>query len=126
MTCQVTVTSTVSKLNGEIIYNSPFHGAQNQAHWNELNLWQCFVGKTFGIMGNGGFTFNRVDDEEKIIGDKPPTGKSRRILFVPLTGAPPSFERCLSASPTHFQPEIFRKIDIHKCSPFFKMDSEGE
>ena len=62
----------ITKLDGEIIYYSPFHiGAHNQAHWNDLNLQQRFVGKTFGIMGDGGFTFNRVEDEQKIIGYKP-------------------------------------------------------
>ena len=62
----------ITKLNGEIIYHSPFRvGAHDQLHWNELNLRQRFVGKTFGIMGDGGFTFNRVDDEQRIIGYKP-------------------------------------------------------
>ena len=62
----------ITKLDGEIIYYSPFRiGAHDQAHWNELNLQQRFVGKTFGIMGDGGFTFNRVEDERKIIGYKP-------------------------------------------------------
>jgi hypothetical protein len=49
----------ITKLNGEIIYCSPFHiGAHDQAHWNELNLQQHFVGKMYDIMGDGGFTFN--------------------------------------------------------------------
>ena len=29
------------------------------------------MGKTFGIMGDGGFTFNRGEDDEKIIAYKP-------------------------------------------------------
>lgn len=62
----------ITKLDGEIIYCSPFRiGAHDQAHWNELNLRQRFVGKTYGIMGDGGFTFNRSEEEEKIIGYKP-------------------------------------------------------
>ena len=62
----------ITKLNGEILFYSPFRiGAHDQSHWKELNLRQRFVGKTFGIMGDGGFHFNTEDDEEKIIGYKP-------------------------------------------------------
>ena len=62
----------ITKLDGEIIYYSPFCiGTHDQAHWNELNLRQKFVGKTFGIIGNDGFTFNQIEDEQKIIGYKP-------------------------------------------------------
>ena len=62
----------ITKLNGEIIYYSPLRiGAHDQSHWNELNLRQAFVGKQFGIMGDGGFTFNRELDVERIKGFKP-------------------------------------------------------
>ena len=62
----------ITKLDGEIIFYSPFRiGAHDQAHWNELKLRERFIGKTFGIMGDGGFTFNRGEDEEKIIAYKP-------------------------------------------------------
>ena len=45
----------ITKLNGEIIYHSPLCiGVHDHAHWNELNLHEKFVGKEFGIMGNGG------------------------------------------------------------------------
>lgn len=62
----------ITKLNGEIIYYSPLRvGAHDQAHWNELNLREKFVGKAYGIMGDGGFTFNRVGEEQVIHGFKP-------------------------------------------------------
>lgn len=57
----------ITKLNGEIIYHSPLRvGAHDQAHWNELNLREKFVGKEYGIMGDGGFTFNQSADEQQI------------------------------------------------------------
>jgi hypothetical protein len=34
-------------------------------------LHQQFIDKAFGIMGDGGFSFNRSEDEHKIIGYKP-------------------------------------------------------
>ena len=62
----------VTKLDGEIIYHSPLRvGAHDQSHWNELNLREKFVGKEFGIMGDGGFTFNRIGEEQEIHGYKP-------------------------------------------------------
>lgn len=62
----------ITKLNGEIIYYSPLRvGAHDQSHWNELSLRNAFLNKSFGIMGDGGFTFNTVDETQRIIGYKP-------------------------------------------------------
>jgi hypothetical protein len=62
----------VTKLNGKIIYHSPLCvGAHDQAHWNELNLCEKFIGKEYRIMGNGGLTFNHAGEESKIHGYKP-------------------------------------------------------
>ena len=49
----------ITKLDGEIIYYSPVRvGAHDQSHWNELNLRNLFVEKSYGVLGDGGFTFN--------------------------------------------------------------------
>lgn len=62
----------ITKLNGEIIYHSSLRvGAHDQSHWNELKLREMFVDKEYGIMGDGGFTFNRTDEEIEIHGYKP-------------------------------------------------------
>jgi len=62
----------VSKLNGEIIYFSPTHvGPHDQAHWNETDLRSRFLHQTFGIVGDGGFFFNRKSDDELIVAAKP-------------------------------------------------------
>ena len=62
----------ITKLNGKIVYYSPMHvGAHDQSHWNELELRNWFKGKEYGVMGDGGFTFNRASDEDKIVGYKP-------------------------------------------------------
>lgn len=59
----------ISLLNGKIIYVSPIRqGTSDQAQWNELNLRSRFIGKSYGIIADGGFTFNRVSDAEKIKG----------------------------------------------------------
>ena len=71
----------VTKLNGEIIYYSPLRvGAHDQSHWNELKLRDRFVDKEFGIMGDGGFTFNVKGEEELIHGFKPHKKPRRRAL----------------------------------------------
>jgi len=62
----------LTKLNGEIIFFSHARiGAHDQSHWNELNLRETFINKHFGIMGDGGFTFNRKTDSVQINGYKP-------------------------------------------------------
>lgn len=62
----------ITKLNGEIVYYSPLRvGAHDQSHWNELDLRKKFENKEFGILGDGGFTFNREHDDVKIIGNAP-------------------------------------------------------
>jgi hypothetical protein len=59
-------------LGGEIIYRSPFAmGAHDQREWNTFEVRQKFIGKKFGILGDGGFYFNRIEDKEKIIAAKP-------------------------------------------------------
>ena len=62
----------ITKLNGEIIYFSPVQvGAHDQKQWNYLNLHSLFLGKTYGIIGDGGFTFNPKTAPEEINGKKP-------------------------------------------------------
>ena len=62
----------ITYLNGVIIYFSAVRvGAHDQSHWNELHLRDRFIGKNFGIMGDGGFTFNRKADTVQIHGYKP-------------------------------------------------------
>lgn len=53
----------ITLLTGEIIFFSPHRiGAHDQAQWNKLQLREQFVGKNFGVLGDGGFTFNRKKD----------------------------------------------------------------
>lgn len=79
----------ITLLDGEIIYFSPTRiGAHDQAHWNELQLRNRFAGKDYGIMGDGGFTFNRLDDAVLIRGYKP--------IKSPSTPAEKKFNKCLS------------------------------
>ena len=62
----------MTKLNGEITLFSPLRiGAHDQAHWNELGLRETFLGKAYGVLGDGGFTFNRQHDEQQIRGYTP-------------------------------------------------------
>jgi hypothetical protein len=59
-------------LNGEIFYFSNARvGSNDQSHFNEEKLRDRFIGKMFGVMGDGGFTFNRKTDTVQIIGYKP-------------------------------------------------------
>jgi hypothetical protein len=58
-------------LNGEIYFSKARVGGNNQSQWNEENLRDRFIGKLFGVMGDGGFTFNRKKDVVQIIGYKP-------------------------------------------------------
>ncbi len=51
-------------LNGVLIFVSkPRMGAHDQSHWNELGLRDKFIGKSYGILGDGGFTFNRKNQD---------------------------------------------------------------
>ena len=62
----------ITNLHGEILYYSPMRiGAHDQSHWNELGLRQMFLNKEYGILGDGGFTFNRKKDAIEIRGYKP-------------------------------------------------------
>jgi hypothetical protein len=59
-------------LGGEIIYRSPYaKGAHDQREWNAFNVRSKFIGKQYGILGDGGFFFNRNDDTVKIKAAKP-------------------------------------------------------
>ena len=62
----------ITKLDGEIIYFSPLHvDTHDQSHWNELELHNLFLWKSYGVMGDGSFTFNRKSDCVQIHGYKP-------------------------------------------------------
>ena len=70
----------ITKLDSEILYYSPLRvGSHDQAHWNELGLRNLFVGKSYGILADGGFTLNRKGDAVQIQGYKPHQ-KSKGIL----------------------------------------------
>ena len=59
-------------LDGRIIYHSPLDaGSCDQNLWNKLELRKRFEGKTYGIMGDGGFTFNQKTDDVVIRGEVP-------------------------------------------------------
>jgi len=51
--------------------SDPRIGANDQSHWNELQLRKKFEGKTYGIIGDGGFYFNPQHETTKIIGMTP-------------------------------------------------------
>jgi len=62
----------MTKLNGEIIYISPLCvGTHDQSHWNSLPLQSSFLNKPYGILGDGGFTFNCQTETAPINGKKP-------------------------------------------------------
>jgi hypothetical protein len=62
----------ICDLVGNILYISPHQdGVHDQAHWNQLNLPRLFENKSLGIVGDGGFFFNRQHDLIKIIGYTP-------------------------------------------------------
>ena len=62
----------VCLLNGLIIYVSKSQKVSNdQSHWNASNLRKRFEGKKFGLVGDGGFYFNRKVDKKKIHGFTP-------------------------------------------------------
>ena len=72
----------ITKLNGEIIYFSPLRvGAHDQAHWNELQLRNWFIGKPYGILGDGGFSFN-PDPTQPAINGKQPIRKPRKGVLT--------------------------------------------
>jgi hypothetical protein len=54
-------------LDGRLIFASdPMIGANDQSHWNELQLREKFVNKDYGVIGDGGFTFNHKDGEKRL------------------------------------------------------------
>lgn len=83
----------ITALDGTILYCSDYHiGAHDQSHWNQLRLREHFVGKNFGIAGDGGFTFNRKCDQTTIIGYKPNKAKPN----TPLTEEQKKYNKHLS------------------------------
>src|SRR5690242_17764361 len=57
----------ITKLNDEIIYFSPIQVSTNdQKQWKSLGLHSLFLGKGYGILGDGGFTFNKATDPQRI------------------------------------------------------------
>jgi hypothetical protein len=59
-------------LSGMIFYKSPYaKGAHDQREWNTFRLRERFVGKEYGILGDGGFYFNRANDDDQIVAAKP-------------------------------------------------------
>jgi hypothetical protein len=52
----------ITLMNGVMVYVSkPSKIMQDQALWNELELRNLFVGKPWGIIGDGGFAFNPMN-----------------------------------------------------------------
>ena len=83
----------ITALNGTILYHSGYCiGANDQDQWNELELRNSFVGKSFGIAGDGGFYFNRKQDQVQIIGYKP----HKVTHGVPLTDEQQKYNKHLS------------------------------
>lgn len=58
-------------LNGQIIFYDGSETVSDQQHWNQTNVRERFIGKNFGIMGDGGFTFNKKKESTPIHGYKP-------------------------------------------------------
>lgn len=83
----------ITALDGTILYHSGYHiGTNDQGQWNELELRNSFVGKSFGIAGDGGFYFNRKQDQVQIIGYKP----HKVTHGVPLTDEQQKYNKHLS------------------------------
>ncbi len=83
----------VCLLNGVIIFvSTPQQVSNDQGHWNSTNLRARFEGKDYGIVGDGGFYFNRVKDEKKIYGYAPHKKKNKQ----PLTQDQKTFNTHLS------------------------------
>lgn len=80
-------------LGGEIIYRTPYaKGAHDQREWNAHNIREKFIGKSYGIMGDGGFYFNRAEDTVEIKAAKP----HKREQGKELTDDQKKFNRKLS------------------------------
>lgn len=63
----------VTLLNGKIVFVSDAMEGRNndQGIWNQLKLRNKFIGKSYGIMVDKMFTFNRKRDTNNIIGIAP-------------------------------------------------------
>jgi len=59
-------------LDGPIIYLSCVdRGSNDQSLWNREECRRLFENKSYGVLGDGGFSFNRVFDTTTIIGQTP-------------------------------------------------------
>ena len=65
---------------GHILMVSKNYPASNvdQGIWNDETMRGFFLDKTYGICGDGGFTFNLVGEEDRIIGVTPKSVKPSR------------------------------------------------
>ena len=71
--------------------------SSDQGHWNSLQLRELFIGKKFGIMGDGGYTFNVKDEKFRIIGINPYTKpKNSKGVIRELTEEEKKFNRKVS------------------------------
>ena len=91
----VNILFITAALDGTILYHPGYLiGTNDQScQWNELGWRNSFVGKNFGgIAGDGGFYFNRKQDQVQIIGYKP----HKVIHGVPLTDEQQKYKKHLS------------------------------
>ncbi len=72
--------------NGVIIYKSLVDISYcDQMLWKDLEIWKLYEDKSYGIMGNGSFTFNLEADDNLIVSAK--TVKKRKkskAIWTPL------------------------------------------
>ena len=59
----------ITLINGKIIFcSNGYDILQDQSLWNELGLRNFFIGKEYGVIGDGGFYFNPKGISPKIKG----------------------------------------------------------
>ena len=70
----------ICTLDGKLLWWSMHQqgSANDQPLWNSLGLREHFEGKEYGLLGDGGFFFNRVGDAVVIIGYKPARRRNSR------------------------------------------------
>ncbi len=57
------------EIEWEIIWKSGFaYHPHDQKQWNELKVHELFLGKDYGVLGDGGFTFNLKNAHDHIKG----------------------------------------------------------
>ena len=85
-------------LNGRIIFVSGFQKeSSDQKQQNDSNVRKLFIGKKFGIIGDAGYTFNKKDEKDKIIGFVPyKKPKSTKEIKGELTKEQKEYNRQLS------------------------------